>query len=146
MGFGFQVSTVALLELPRRRSLSLFKSFVHRIDVSVRRHINGDEASCGAFVSAAEFLESNPVLQELFFAGVFGQDKAISRVTTPRRNPGDHKFSVVVLCRYHVLFAESERKERNITTTLAAFADWFSPETFRLQNRAILLRNVKHDL
>src|SRR3954470_9146364 len=146
MGFGRQVSTVTFLELPRRRALSLVKSFVHRIDVSMRRHINRDEAPTGAFVSAADFLESNPVSQELLFGGVFRQDEAIGRVTTAHHNPGDHKFAVVFFCRYQVLFAESEHEERNIAKTVAVFADWFSPETLRLQNRAILLRNIKHDL
>jgi len=123
------VSTVPLLELPRRCLLSLLKSFVNSVNVGLRRYIDGDEAPTGAFVGTAKFFQSHPVSQELFFVRVFGQDKAIRGVTRARRNTGGPEYSIVFLCSYHVLFAKPEDKERNVAKTVSALVNRFSPGT-----------------
>jgi hypothetical protein len=97
------------------------------MDISMGWDINGDEAPRGTFIGAAEFPQPNPISQEPLFRSVFWQDKPIGRVTTTRRNPGYDQRPVVFLCRYDVLFTESEHQKRNIAKTVPVIPNWFSP-------------------
>lgn len=54
--------------------------------------------------------------------------------------------AIVFLRCNHVLFAESEHKERDIPQAVAATAKWLGPKTLRLHDRPIFLREVENDL